>query len=70
MNKSYQTYVLEIKTGKNKNWKIHVHDLASKLNRASSVLSKLKYFVSSETIRSIYFTFQLQSVAWDLYKLP
>ena len=33
---------------------IHVHDLASKLNRANSVLSKLRDFVSNEILRFFY----------------
>ena len=39
----------------NLNWKTHVHYLASKLNRANSVLSKLRHFVSSEILRHVYF---------------
>ena len=37
------------------NWEIHMHDLASKLNRANAVLSKLRHFVNSEILRSTYF---------------
>lgn len=41
-----------IKNDANSNWKVCTHHLASKLNRASSVLSKL---VSSKVLRSAYF---------------
>ena len=50
-----KTY-LGIKTDENLNWKIHIHDLASKLNRANAVLAKLRDFVNSEILRSTYFT--------------
>ena len=37
------------------NGKVHIHGLASKLNRANAILAKLKYFVNSEILRSTYF---------------
>ena len=37
------------------NWKIHIHDFASKLNRANAVIAKLRHFVNSEIIKSTYF---------------
>ena len=43
---------LWIKNDANLNWKVYTHRLASKLNRANSVLSKL---VSSKVLRSVYF---------------
>ena len=46
---------LGIKIDENLNWKIHIHDLASKLNRANAVLAKLRHFVNSEILRSTYF---------------
>ena len=61
---------LRIKIDENFNWKIHIHDLASKLNRANAV-AKLRHFVNSEILKSIYFTifhFHLNYVciAWGL----
>ena len=47
---------LAIKIDENLYWKIHIHDLASNLNRASAVLAKLRHFVNSEILRSTYFT--------------
>ena len=66
---------LVIKTDENLNRKIHIHDLASKLNRANSVLSKLKHFVSSEILRSVYFAMFRSHVndvclTWSLTKYP
>ena len=46
---------LGIKIDENLNWKIHIHDLTSKLNRANAVLTKLRHFVNSEILRSTYF---------------
>ena len=37
---------LDIQIAENLNWKIYIHDLISKLNRASAVLSKLRYFAT------------------------
>ena len=46
---------LGIKIDENLNWKIHIQDLASKLNKANPVLAKLKHFVNWEILRSTYF---------------
>ena len=54
LNKTNHFRYLGIKIDESPNWKAHVHDLASKLNRANSVLSKLRDFVSSEILRSVY----------------
>ena len=67
----YKTKYLGIKIDNNLNWKIHIHDLASKLNRANAVLAKLSHFVNSEILRSTYFAvfhFHLNYVclAWRL----
>ena len=53
------------------NWKVHIHDLASKSNRVNAVLAKLKHFVKSEILRSTYFSifhshFNYVSIAWGL----
>ena len=37
------------------NWKFHVDILASKLSRATGMLSRIRHFVSTDTLRSIYF---------------
>ena len=50
----YLRYV-GIKIDGNLSWKIHMHYLASKLNRANAVLAKLRHFVNSEILRSTYF---------------
>ena len=57
------------------NSKFHIDDLASKLNRANSVLSKLRRFVSSEILRSVYFAIFQSHVnyvclAWSLTRYP
>ena len=39
---------LGIKVDENLNWKIHIHDLTSKLNRANAILAKLRHFVERE----------------------
>ena len=41
---------LGIKIDENLNQKIHIHDLASKLNRANAVLAKLRHFANSEIL--------------------
>ena len=52
------------------NWKIHIHDLASKLNRANAVLAKLRHFANSEDL-GIYFAIvhshlNYVCIAWKL----
>ena len=42
---------LGIKIDENLKWKIDIHDLASKLNRANAVLEKLRHFVNSEILK-------------------
>ena len=70
----YLTY-LGIKIDENLNWKIHIHDLASKLNRANAVLAKLRHFVNSEILRSTYFAIfhshlNYVCIAWGLTRFP
>ena len=62
---------LEIKVDGNLNWKTHIHDLNSKLNRANAVLTKLKHFVKSEILRCSNFDifhshFNYVCIAWNL----
>ena len=62
---------LGIKIDENLNWKIHLHDLASKLNRANAVLAKLRHIVDSEVLRSTYYAIfyshlNYVCIAWDL----
>ena len=65
---------LGIKIDENLNWKIHIHDFASKLNRANAVLAKLRHFINSEILRSTYFaTFHSHlnvCIAWGLTRFP
>ena len=37
-------------------WKYHVEELSKKLNRANSMLSKIRYYVDQTTLRSLYFS--------------
>ena len=64
---------LGIKIDENLNWKVHIHDLASKLNRANAILAKLRHFVNSEILRSTYFAIfhshlNYVCIAWRLTK--
>ena len=66
---------LRIKLDENLNWKIHTHDLASKLNRADAVLAKLRHFINSEILRSTYFAIfhshlNYVCIAWGLTRFP
>ena len=66
---------LGIQIDKNLNWKIHIHDLASKLNRDNAVLAKLRHFVNSEILRSTYFAIfhsnlNYVCIAWGLTGFP
>ena len=59
----------------NLNWKIHIHDLASKLDRANAVLAKLRHFVNSEILRSTYYAIFVSHlnyvcIAWGLTRFP
>ena len=45
---------LGIKIDPNFNWKQQISDVAIKLNRANTILSKLKHFVDRKTLKSIY----------------
>ena len=56
-------------------WKIHMHDLASKLNRANEVLAKIRHFVNSEILKSTYFAIihshlNYVCMAWGLTIFP
>ena len=42
---------LGIKIDENLNWKIQIHNLAFKLNRANVVLAKVRHFINSEILR-------------------
>ena len=46
-----------MKIDENLKWKTYIHNLASRLNKANLVLSKLKHFVNSEVLRSVYFAY-------------
>ena len=45
---------LGINIDENLNWKQHISDIAIKLNKANGILSKLRYFIYRETLKSIY----------------
>ena len=57
-NKRQTKYLgyLAIKIDENLYRKIHIHDLASNLNRANALLAKLRHFVNNEVLGSTYFT--------------
>ena len=66
---------LGIKIDENLNWKIYIHDLTSKLNRANAVLAKLRHFLNSENLRSIYFAIfhshlNYVCISWGLTRFP
>ena len=77
-NRLYKTKYLRylgIKIDENLNWKIHMHDLASKLNRANEILAKLRHFVNNEILRSTYFALchshlNYLCIAWGLTRFP
>ena len=57
------------------NWKILIHNLASKLNRANAVLAKLRRFVNSQILRSTCFAIfhshlNYVWIAWALTTFP
>ena len=58
INKRQTKYLgyLAIKIDENLYRKIHIHDLASNLNRANALLAKLRHFVNNEVLGSTYFT--------------
>ena len=64
-----------IKIHENLNWKIHIHDLTFKLNKANAVLAKLRHFVNSEILRSTYFAIfhshlNYVCIAWGVTRFP
>ena len=66
---------LGIKIDQNLDWKIHIHDITSKLSRAYAVLAKVRHFINSKILISTYFAIfysHLSSVcvAWGLTKFP
>ena len=46
---------LGIKIDENLNWKHHVNDVSTKLIRANAILFKIRNYVNSKILRSIYF---------------
>ena len=46
---------LGVKIDENLNWKDHIHDIATKLNRANALLFKIRNYVNFNTLKSIYF---------------
>lgn len=47
-------YHLGVKIDKNLNCKLKISDTAIKFNRANAILSKLRIFVDSKTLKAIY----------------
>ena len=75
LHKTTYLRCLGIKIDGNLNWKIHILDLASKLNRANAVLPKLRHFVNNEILRSTYFAIfyshlNYVCIAWGLTRFP
>ena len=46
---------LGVKIDENLNWKDHMHDIDTKLNRANALLFKSRNFDNFHTFKSIYF---------------
>ena len=46
---------LGVKIDENLNWKDHIHYIATKLNRANALLSKIRNYVNFNILKSIYF---------------
>ena len=46
---------LGVKIDENLNWNDHIHDIATKLNRANVLLFKIRNYVNFNTLKSIYF---------------
>ena len=44
-----------VKIDENLNWKDHIHNIATKLNRANAILFKIGNYVNFNTVKSIYF---------------
>ena len=46
---------LDVKIDTNLTWKHHINDISIKLNRANTLLFKIRKYVSPKILRSIYF---------------
>ena len=46
---------LDVKIDENLNWKDHIHDIATRLNRANALLFKIRNYVNFNTLKLIYF---------------
>ena len=46
---------LGVKIEENLTWKDHIHDIATKPNRANALLFKIRNYVNFNTLKSIYF---------------
>ena len=44
------------KIDENLNWKDQTHDISTKLNKGNALLNKIRNYVSSNTLKVIYFT--------------
>ena len=45
---------LSVKIDENLNWKDHIHNIATKLNRANALLFEIRNYVNFNTWKSIY----------------
>ena len=55
LHSSNNVKYLGIKIDENLNWKHHVNDVSTKLIRANAILFKIRNYVNSKILRSIYF---------------
>ena len=45
---------LGVNIDENLNWKQQISDIASKLNKANGILSKLRHFIDRKTLKTVY----------------
>ena len=60
---------LGIKIDSNLNWKEHWNHISIKLNRANAILSKLRLYLNTQTLRSVYYSlfeshFNYANIVW------
>ena len=55
LSPSYHIKYLGILIDENLSWNFHITELCKKLNRANSMLSKIRYYVDKNTLRCLYY---------------
>ena len=61
-----KTKYLGLVIDENLNWKFHLEQLAVKLRKVNGILSKLRHFLTTVTLKSIYYAlFLLKSYLWS-----